>query len=91
MPCAKKSPHSSVESQLLANQELWSAESKRSSSYEPNLEHHYYDKFYWCEKCDVACVFTAHEQKEVFEVQKRSIYTIRRLCSKCHKESKLAP
>jgi MinD superfamily P-loop ATPase len=72
---------------LLAHQQLWSEASKRSRSYEPNAEVHYYNRYYWCATCEAACVFTALEQQQVFEVEKRYIHTTRSLCDSCHKAS----
>jgi hypothetical protein len=87
IPCARKRPHHTEQSRLLANQELWSEESRRLRSYEPGAEVYYYNEYYWCANCEAACVFTALEQKQVFEAEKRHIYTTRSLCDRCHKES----
>jgi hypothetical protein len=63
VPCSRKMPHHTEESRLLADQQLWSEESKRSRSYEPNSEVYYYNRYCWCEKCGAASVFSSLEQR----------------------------
>jgi primase-polymerase (primpol)-like protein len=88
LPCFRKMPHSTQHASVRADQEAWSEESKRSRSYSPGAEVHYYDEYYWCSKCAVACVFSAEQQRIEFEVKKRYIHATRQYCDLCHAAAK---
>lgn len=81
--CKLKWRHASAHRRRLANQEEWSEASKRSRSYEPNIEIFYFDEYYWCEHCGAPSVFTAAQQKHEFEVLKKYIHRHRKLCDPC--------
>jgi Probable zinc-ribbon domain len=53
------------------------------------MELHYYDEYYWCTKCEAACVFSAQEQKIEYELKKRYIHATRQYCEVCHAASKV--
>ncbi|WP_431256861.1 hypothetical protein ACQ86G_19460 [Roseateles chitinivorans] len=76
---------------MLADQSAWSESSKRSRSYEPDATIRYFDEFYWCERCDAPCVFTAAQQKHAYEVEKRYLFQTRKLCDGCHALSRQSP
>ncbi len=84
IPRSRKRRHFSKEAVVLADQSLWSEASKRSRSYDQNGEAHYYDEYYWCEQCEAPCVFTAADQKQAYEVEKRYLHQTRKLCRKCY-------
>jgi hypothetical protein len=84
VPCVLKWRHSSKRVSAPANPEAWSEECKRSRSYSPDVDP-YFDEYYWCAKCRKPSVFTALQQKEAFEVQKRYIHQRRELCPACHR------
>lgn len=86
--CRLKWRHSSANRRLLVNQEGWSEASKRSRSYEPNIEMFYFDEYYWCENCGAPSVFTAAQQKHEFEVKKKYIHRRRKLCDPCWLQQK---
>lgn len=86
--CAGKWRHATKHSAVLADQSAWSDASKRSRSYEPDATIHYFDEFYWCERCDAPSVFTAIQQKHAYEVEKRYLFQTRKLCDGCHALSK---
>lgn len=86
--CSRKWRHSSKDAAIPADQSLWSEASKRSRSYEPNAEVHYYDEFYWCELCETPCVFSASDQKHAYEVEKRYLHQTRKLCDTCYEKSR---
>ncbi|MFC6633649.1 zinc-ribbon domain containing protein [Microbulbifer taiwanensis] len=69
------------------NKEAYSDESKQSIGWE-YLGKEYRDISYTCKKCKNKAIFTAREQKEYFEVQKKYMWTKRTLCSVCWKEIK---
>lgn len=91
LPCAAKWRHSSKQASVLADQSAWSESSKRSRSYEPDATIRYFDEFYWCERCDAPCVFTAAQQKHAYEVEKRYLFQTRKLCDGCHAMSRQSP
>lgn len=68
-----------------ADPEQWSEQSKHSVAY--HFRKAYEDIAYRCVRCNVACVFTAEDQKYTFEVKKASIDQRRYLCASCWAES----
>lgn len=68
-----------------ADPEQWSEKSKQSFASWVCRE--YKDKLYNCWHCQVACIFTAQDQKYTFEVKKASIDQRRILCQECWLES----
>lgn len=66
------------------NKHAWSKESKNSYSYDSETDY-YEDESYRCYKCGKSSIFTAREQKEVYEHQKCYIWQKRTLCPECYK------
>ncbi|MBS9778179.1 MAG: hypothetical protein KGV50_05380 [Gammaproteobacteria bacterium] len=67
---------------LLVKRENLSTASQRSYGV-PDV---YVDLKYRCQKCRAKCVFTAQEQKQVYEVKKANINKPRVYCSECYQE-----
>lgn len=65
----------------------YSESSKCSVGFE-YLGSHYADIHYQCEKCKRNAVFSAKEQKQVYEVRKEYMWTKRKLCDACWCEMK---
>jgi hypothetical protein len=68
-----------------ADPEQWSEKSKLSVAF--GFRREYKDQPYNCWHCQVACIFTAQDQKCTFEVKKASIDQRRVLCEVCWQES----
>ena len=83
IPCHLKRRHNSNRVSTNANPDAWSDESKKSRTYTAGETAAYFDEYYWCEECGTPCVFSGTDQKEAYEVQKRYIFQIRKLCSAC--------
>lgn len=66
-----------------ANPDLWSDSSKQSYAYQSSLHRAYTDRHYTCRRCKQAAVFTALQQREVYEVRKAYIWQDRVLCAEC--------
>jgi hypothetical protein len=88
--CRAKIRHASSTKTMPADQEQWSEASKRSRSYVKGADCVYRDEYYWCANCGKPCVFTAADQKQAYEVEKRYIFQQRKLCNLCYKEKSLA-
>jgi hypothetical protein len=68
-----------------ADPEQWSEKSKQSVAF--GFRREYKDTLYNCWHCQAASVFTAQDQKYIFETQKASIDQRRILCLACWIES----
>ena len=64
------------------NKEQYSESSKRSVGHE-YLGKYYEDIHYKCSKCKKPAVFLAEEQKHFYEVEKRYMWSDRKMCSEC--------
>jgi hypothetical protein len=71
--------------EIKVNKDNWSADSKRSSTFN-DYPVFYEGLSYSCCKCGCSAVFTAEEQKETFEVKKHYIDQKRDLCGNCYNE-----
>lgn len=81
--CFKKWRHHSTATPVIGNMDEWSDASKRSRSYEKGAQVAYFDEYYWCDSCKKPCVFSATDQKHVYEVKKRYFLQRRKLCDAC--------
>jgi hypothetical protein len=73
------------ETSIAADPTQWSRQSQQSVA--AHFKREYVDIAYACWHCRAACVFTAHDQKQAFEVRKASIDQRRMLCADCWSES----
>ena len=83
--CALRWRHHASAPKVPANPLAWSASSQRSRSFSGEAGQSYTNEYYWCRRCGSAAVFTAEQQRDAYEVRKRSIHQRRVLCDPCWK------
>jgi len=81
--CALRWRHHASAPKVPANPHAWSASSQRSRSFRGEAVRSYTNEYYWCRRCNSATVFTAEQQRDAYEVRKRSIHQRRVLCDPC--------
>ncbi|WP_444931495.1 hypothetical protein ACJJIF_06880 [Microbulbifer sp. SSSA002] len=65
----------------------WSDSSQKSSGgHYDSRATHYENISYSCRTCSCSCVFSAQDQKEAYEIQKRFVWWIPSRCSKCQEK-----
>jgi hypothetical protein len=81
--CTLKIRHCSSQTKIPTNQSEWSEQSKRSRGFNAEASLSYANEYYWCRNCGAPAVFTAEQQRDMYEVKKKPIYQRRVICDKC--------